>query len=103
MGAHDDGAAGVAQAAQRFAQPELAGGIEASGRLVEEQQPRPGEQRTRNRQALAHAAGEIAHAVSSTRCQSSRFERSRGTFFGRVEPVKFGKQLEVFFSGEIVV
>src|SRR5207302_8599398 len=72
-------------------------------RLVGQQQLRACQQRASNRQALAHAAGKIAHQILVARRKARRVERGAGTVVGRIETVKAREENQVLFGGEVVV
>ena len=60
VGDEQDGRAGLLpDAAQLLVQPVARDLVERAERLVHQQEPRPAEQRARDRDALAHAAGEL--------------------------------------------
>src|SRR5690349_12033275 len=103
MRAHDQSAAGGRQIRERRAQPLLPRAIEPGGGLVEQQQLRPGQQRAGDGQALAHAAGKIAHQIAAARGETRRVKRGAGAVFGRVEPVETREENQVLLGSEIVV
>ena len=60
----------------------LDGDVERGGRLVGDQEQRPVQQRNRDRDPLAHAAGELVRIgvqplVAATRCRRPRARRAR--------------------------
>jgi hypothetical protein len=63
VGDHDDGPAVVGEAAQHVHHRAVHAGVEAGGRLVEEQQRRLGQQLQGDADALALAAGEAVHVL----------------------------------------
>src|SRR2546428_3112407 len=101
--AHEHGAAGIRQIRERRGQPVLAGAVESGGGLVEQEELRTREQRPRNGQALAHAAGEIAHQILAAPGETRRVERGTGPAFGRIEALETREENQVLFGGEIVV
>ena len=73
-----------------------AGRVQAGGRLVEQQQPRPADQRRGDAEPLAHPRREAAHALSGAVGETDLREHPRelraGAVAGLVEP---GEHLEV--------
>ena len=93
-----------AQARQRFAQPLLPCRVQARGRLIQEQQPRSGQQRARDGQALAHAARKSSHQIGVPRPPSPADSiacatRSRG----ESSSVQSREEQQIFLGGQVVV
>ena len=61
------------------------------------------QQRAGNGQALAHAAGKIAHGIVAAGDQARRLQRSGGAFLGTIEAIELGEEFEILLGGQFVV
>ena len=103
VSAHQDGAAVVAQARERRAEPfepwrsrPAAGSSSSNSRG-------PCSKRARNGQPLAHAAGKCPHQASGARSQAAGFKRFAYARGKVLEAVKLAEKREVFCGGQFVV
>ena len=69
VGGQQDGAAAVGVAAQEVAHPADAGGVEAVGGFVEDEDLGVADEGGGDAEALAHAEGVVAHAPVALRCR----------------------------------
>src|SRR4029453_18417607 len=90
---HQHGPALVGQAADQFAQPVDALGVEAVGRLVEDQDLGVAEQGGGQPQALAHAEGEATGAAPGRPGQPGQLQDDVGP--ARVDPGRGGQDPQV--------
>ena len=76
--------------------------VEADGRLVEEHEPRPVDERARDQQPPAHAAGELVDAAVAPVDEVRHLERAldRGAPLGAGDPVEVREDEQVLLDGQ---
>ena len=91
---NEDGDAVDGKTEQQPAQFDDAGGVQAVGRFVEDQQSRLAEQRQADRQALAHAQRIFAHAPVGRRRQVHAFEHPVDAFALHAQQPLFAHRIQ---------
>src|SRR4051812_21413392 len=103
MGDEQDGRAGLLpDAAQLFVQPVARDLVERTERLVHQQEARAAEQRARDRDALAHAAGQLVREVLLPAVEPDQLEQlawGRRAAGKAAEAADLGRQLDVLQRG----
>ena len=95
----------VAEIGQKLAELRAAGRIKAGGRFVEEDDGWIGQQRSRDADALAHAAGELLDFLVGLLAEPDFFEPEVDSLvdFGGGEIVPHADEPEELTHGEVVI